>query len=201
MLNASEILGSVSSQNVLSDESKFMNGMLELFRYKTWATLRLIEYCQGLGDEHLDATTPGTYGTIRETLRHLVDSEEGYLSILTRERFPSKAAAAAFVRSPDRLPEGPVPLDELAERIRRMGPRWEAIAQDADHAGRDVTTTDGWHLPGALILAQTIQHAGEHRSQVMSILGSRGLELPGPNDLDGWGYAEALGLMKELPAT
>jgi uncharacterized damage-inducible protein DinB len=178
-----------------------MNGLVEMFRYKTWATLRLIEYCQGLADQDLDATIPGTYGTIRETLRHIVDSEEGYLSILTRERFPSKAAAAAFVRPPNRLPDGPVALDELAERLRRMGPQWEAMAEDADLPGRDVTTTDGWHLPAAVILAQTIHHAGDHRTQVMSILGARGLELPGPNDLDAWGYAEDLGLMQELPAT
>jgi uncharacterized damage-inducible protein DinB len=32
-----------------------VNGLVETFRYKTWATLRLIEYCQGLGDEDLDA--------------------------------------------------------------------------------------------------------------------------------------------------
>lgn len=177
-----------------------MNGLLQMFRYKTWATLRLIEYCAGLTDAQLDATTPGTYGTIRETLRHLVEAEEGYLSILTRERFASKAAAEAFVPPSDGLPDGPVALADLSERIRRMGPRWEVIAQDGDVAGRDVTTTDGWHLPGAVILAQTIEHASAHRSHVMSILGARGLELPGPNDLDAWGYAEALGLMEELPA-
>ena len=32
-------------------------------------------------------------------------------------------------------------------------------------------------------------------------LGARGLELPGPNDLDVWGYAETLDLMQELPST
>lgn len=47
--------------------------LLELYRHKTWATLRLIELCQGLADEHLDATIPGTFGTVRETLRHLVE--------------------------------------------------------------------------------------------------------------------------------
>jgi uncharacterized damage-inducible protein DinB len=178
-----------------------MNGMLEMFRYKTWATLRLIEHCHGLEDEHLDATIPGTYGTIRETLRHIVDAEEGYLSILTRDRFPSRAAAEAFVRPPGGLPDGAVPLQELADRIRRMGPQWEAMAQDPDVPGRDVTTTDGYHLPGAVIMAQAIHHAGDHRSHVMSILGARGLELPGPNDLDAWGYAEATDRMQELPAT
>jgi uncharacterized damage-inducible protein DinB len=51
-----------------------MNGaLLSMYRHKTWATLRLIEHCQGLADDHLDATIPGTYGTIRDTLRHLVE--------------------------------------------------------------------------------------------------------------------------------
>jgi hypothetical protein len=35
-----------------------------------------------------------------------------------------------------------------------------------------------------MITAQTIQHADDHRTHVRSILGARGLELPGPNDLD-----------------
>lgn len=172
--------------------------MLEMFRHKTWATRRLVEHCEKLADEVLDATAPGTFGTIRETLRHIVAADEGYLSILTRERFPSKAAAAAFVR-PDRLPSGPVALSVLAERIWKAGPRWEALAQDANLPGRDVTTDDGWHLPASAILTQAVQHAAEHRAQIMSILGARGLELPGPNDLDGWGYAEYTGAMQELP--
>jgi uncharacterized damage-inducible protein DinB len=174
-----------------------MNALLLLFRHKTWATLRLIEYCQGLDAEHLDATIPGTFGTIRETLRHLVDGEVGYISILTRERFLTKEAAAAYV-FPDPLPDGPLSLEVLAERIQRMGPSWEALAQDDDLQGREVTTTDGFRLPGAVLLAQAIHHAGDHRTHVMSILGARGLATPEPNDLDLWGYAWETGLMQAM---
>lgn len=178
-----------------------MNGaLLELYRHKTWATLRLIEHCQGLEDEHLDATIPGTFGTIRDTLRHLVEAEQGYFSMLTRERFLSKDAAEAFVL-PDPLPDGPVPLDELADRIRRLGPRWEVLAQDTDLPTREVTTTDGWRLPGSVPMAQAIHHADDHRSHILSILGARGLALPEPNGLDLWGYAESADLMQELKAT
>ncbi len=159
--------------------------LLTLYRHKTWATLRLIEYCQGIGEAHLDATIPGTYGTIRETLRHLVDTEEGYLHRVTGEP-----------RS-ERLPDGPVTLDELAERIRRMGPRWEELAQDPELASRDVVTGDGRRVPAAVPMAQAIHHAGDHRGHVMSILGARGLDLPEPNGLDLWGYAESTGIMRE----
>lgn len=161
--------------------------LLELYRHKTWATLRLIEYCQAVADEHLDATTPGTFGTIRETLHHLVSAEEGYLRLVTGERLSDPLADGSTV-----------PLDQLAERIRRLGPRWERLAADSEIAGRQVTTSDGWRLPAALPMAQVIHHADDHRSHILSILGARGLDVPEPNGLDVWGYAEASGLMQPV---
>jgi uncharacterized damage-inducible protein DinB len=161
--------------------------LLELYRHKTWATPRLIAHCQGLADDHLDTAIPGTYGTIRDTLRHLVDSEEGYFARLTGERLAEP------------LPEGGlVSLGELADRIRRLGPRWELLAQDAEIAGREVPLGDGWRTIGAVPMAQAIHHADDHRSQVLSILGTRGLEVP---DLDVWSYAESAGLLQEPQAT
>jgi uncharacterized damage-inducible protein DinB len=170
--------------------------LLTLYRHKTWATVRLIEHCQGLADEHLDATIPGTFGTIRQTLQHLVEGEEGYVSILTREPFRTKQAAAAFTR-PDFQPDGPVPLKQLADRVRRLGPRWEALAADTDLPQREVTTTDGFRLPGAVPMAQAIHHADDHRTQVLSILGARGLDIPA---LDVWDHALSSGVMQELPS-
>jgi uncharacterized damage-inducible protein DinB len=158
--------------------------LLELYRHKTWATLRLIEHCQDLDDEHLDATIPGTFGTIRDTLRHLVASEEGYYWTVTRER----------VSEP--LPDGPVPLAELADRIRRLGKRWEILAQDTNFPSREVTTRDGWRTIVAVPMAQAIHHADDHRSHILSILGARGLDVP---ELSVWDYAISTGLMHELP--
>jgi uncharacterized damage-inducible protein DinB len=162
------------------------SALLTLYRHKTWATLRLIEYCRGIDVAHLDATIAGTYGTIRETLRHLVQAEEGYLFRLTGER----------VSEP--IPEGPVALEDLAERVRRMGPRWEVIAEDAELPDQEVITSDGWRLPAAIPMAQAIHHADDHRSHVMSILGALGLDVPTPDGLDLWGYAEAEGLVEKV---
>lgn len=136
-------------------------GLVMLFRHKTWATLRLIEHCRGLDDEQLNATIPGTFGSIRATLQHLVGAEEGYFATLTGERLS------------ERLTDEPVPLEELAERLRRLAPRWEALARDPAVATREVTTRDGWRTIGAVLLAQAIHHADDHRSHVLSTIGAR----------------------------
>lgn len=153
--------------------------LLGLFRHKTWATLRLIEHCRRLGDEDLDATTPGTYGTIRETLLHLVESDTGDYRTVTA------------VEAPATFPQGgPATMDELIERITFLGSRWEALATDPEIADRQVKTSDGWVVPASLPMSYAIYHADEHRGNILSILGARGLEIP---NLDPWAYAEQSG--------
>ena len=56
----------------------------DLLQHHRWATAQLLTYCQGLDDATLHATVPGTYGTIIETLQHLVDSEGSYVRRLTK---------------------------------------------------------------------------------------------------------------------
>jgi uncharacterized damage-inducible protein DinB len=164
------------------------DALTELFRHKTWATLLLIEALQRMDDEVLDLTTPGTYGTIRATLHHLVAADESYLATATGER-------------PDHpLPAGEVPLETLAALTRKLGPRWEAVAGDPGIARRELTTGDGWRTTAAIPIAQAIHHAECHRSHVLSILGAHGLALPGLDigeDLDVWHHAIAEGLMRE----
>ena len=157
--------------------------LLELVRYNTWATLALIQFCKGMDDHILDATTPGTYGSIRDTLAHLVRSEEGYFARVTDQRLAVE------------LPEGPASLDELAARIRRLGPEWEKLAGNAAAQARDVTTDDGWRLAAGLVVAQAIHHADDHRTHVMSIMGAVGIEGP---DIDVWCYADATGRVEHV---
>src|SRR5207249_848941 len=136
-----------------------MNGaLLELYRHKTWATLRLIEHCQSLDDETLDATIPGTYGTIRDTFRHLVRGEEGYFRSVTGERLSEPLPS-----------EGTIPLSELAERLRRLGPRWESLTEDTRDPNREVSSNDGWRFPAWVAMAQAIHHADDHRTHILSI--------------------------------
>ena len=161
--------------------------LLMLFQHKTWATLSLIEHLQGLDEAQLQSSVPGTYGSIQDTLQHLVGAEESYYQLITGERFA------------ERMTPEPVPLAELARRVRLLGPKWEQLAADPDAAAREVRTRDGWRTTGALIMAQAIHHADDHRSHVLSTVGARGLDLPGLDigeDLDVWHWGMADGSMR-----
>jgi uncharacterized damage-inducible protein DinB len=152
--------------------------LLELLHHKTWATLQLIEYCQRLAPEHLDATIPGTYGSVRETLRHLLASDEGYYRHVTGED-----------TGPPPAPEAG--LGALAERFRALSKRWQVVFQDPSAPDREVRNRWGTSK-GVAPMAQSIHHADDHRTQVLSILGARGLEVPG---LDVWEYGTQAGFV------
>src|ERR687887_75129 len=99
--------------------------LLELFRHKAWATLKLIEFCQTLDAEHLDATLPGTYGSVRATLVHLVNADHGYYRSLTGEQL-----GPAFDKDAG--------LETLAECFRALAPRWQMLLDDPALPDRDI---------------------------------------------------------------
>ncbi len=50
-----------------------------LFSHNLWANVRILEHCAELTNEQLDATISGAFGSIRDTLQHIVTSEQSYL--------------------------------------------------------------------------------------------------------------------------
>ncbi|MEZ4571744.1 MAG: DinB family protein [Thermomicrobiales bacterium] len=51
------------------------DGLIDGFRYNTWATRGIISACRNLTDEQLDATAVGAYGSIIDTLRHIISGK------------------------------------------------------------------------------------------------------------------------------
>jgi uncharacterized damage-inducible protein DinB len=140
-----------------------------------WATEALLEHCLGLGDEVLTATAGGTYGTLHETLTHLMDADADYLSWLTGgEDVPLEGAAE---------------LDVLRRYAERSREGWRAYLASAPDHEREVVSGDR-ASPAWLLVVQAVHHANEHRSQVCSILSAHGLPHPA---LDGWAFGQAEG--------
>ena len=145
-----------------------------------WATERLIDACANLTEEQLATPSPGTYGSIIDTFRHLVTSDGWYLTF--------------FRDDPQRIEEGAEPgLDELRAAITANGADWmELLASGPDGETDVVEHGDGWnfHSPLGFRLAQVIQHGTDHRSQICTALTSHGIEPPG---IELWEYGEATG--------
>ena len=56
--------------------------LADAFRHHVWATIRLLDTCADLDEAQLATGVPGTYGSIIDTLRHLVDGDVFYLNVL-----------------------------------------------------------------------------------------------------------------------
>jgi uncharacterized damage-inducible protein DinB len=156
--------------------------LLELFRHKTWATSRVLEFCQSIAAEHLEATQPGTFGSVRDTLTHLVNSDTIYYQRLTGEQMGPKF-------------DGSEKLAALAERIAQLGPRWEAALDDPSLPDRSIPNPWG-SSAGVALFAQAIHHADDHRTHILTILGARGLDVP---ELDIWTYGQQAGFVHADP--
>ena len=143
-----------------------------LFSHNLWANLRLLERCAALSSEQLDATISGTYGSIRDTLQHIVIAEQSYFSrISTGQR----------LRRLEDAP--PLTIAEMTESVRTTGAgliEWAPKVQ-AD----DTAQNDSEDVPKTIILTQVINHATEHRAQIMAILTQLGIQ---PPELDSWTY-------------
>jgi uncharacterized damage-inducible protein DinB len=157
--------------------------LADFFEYNLWANRRLLEACAELSDAQLDATTPGVYGTIRETLLHMFGSEESYARDFTG------TAPEPQLRGMTVFPG----IAELQRRAELSGSELIKIAETADL--RQTFWLDGgtYKCEAIIVLMQALTHAVDHRSQIATLLSVQGITPP--HD-DVWGYNDALTRMK-----
>lgn len=152
----------------------------DAFAHHIWATESLLDECAALTAEQLKMPVPGAFGSISDTLRHLVTTDSWYLTFFRDWPLPDEGWVEAN-------------LAELRSMIAANGVAWmELLAGDLDPETDVVEHGDGWnfHSPLGFRLAQVIQHGTDHRSQVCTALTSLGLT---PPELDLWRFGEATG--------
>lgn len=155
----------------------------DFFRQNEWANLTLLEACRGLTEEQLDATSTGTYGSIRDTLIHILSAEAGYARTLGRE--PSPRA-----RYDDPWPG----FDALVEMASAAADALVAVSKT--ESDRVVRTGDQrFDVEAGVILVQAFHHSTEHRSQINTILTTLGIE---PPDLSSWDWGLAVDRMRRV---
>jgi uncharacterized damage-inducible protein DinB len=151
-------------------------GLADFFRYNLWANSLVLDVCANLDDTQLDASVEGTFGSIRETLIHIVGSEESYVRRLTGQ-LPAR-----------QYDDGVFPgFDELRQRTHQSGERLIAFAEQFNPDLILQLSYQGqpYNVPAVVVVAQAITHATDHRSQVATILSQQGVTLL---EFDCWAY-------------
>jgi uncharacterized damage-inducible protein DinB len=155
--------------------------LTELIRFNNWANQQLLAACQGLSESELDTTMPGAYGSIRQTLRHIIRAETYYVRRLTGKppdpppfQWDAKPSVAEIKAYAAQVGEA---LVDVANRVGLTD-----RVDDDDNEGKPVQ----YHALAVFI--QIVEHGIEHRTNITTILNT-GLA-PAP-DLQGWGYLDA----------
>jgi uncharacterized damage-inducible protein DinB len=143
-----------------------------LVEYNGWANQGLLEFLRTMPPPVLDEHVPGVYGSIRETLEHMLSSElyyGRYLQRLGREGVERPVNPALEV------------LEAIAGEARAaMLP----IAESLPPPEEFLHLRDGERSAGT-VFVQFLMHSAEHRTHVCTILGTLGIQ---PPELDSWSH-------------
>ena len=158
-----------------------------LFAHNLWANLALLDFCAGLSDAQLDATTIGGFGSIRDTLQHIIGAEVGYVE-----------------RVNGRLPAVPLGDEFAGFAALKDAARWAgdellqlALSAREDTSVRQRPPRHIFQYRLASLMVQSITHSTEHRTHIAVIITQLGLE---PPDMSGWQYIESIGEIQDLEA-
>lgn len=147
-----------------------------LYSHHLWANLALLEACAKLTPDQLAARIPGSFGTIYETLEHIVTSEQSYFSRISTGQRLNRPENAPHLSMDDMRTSLQNTGNGLIEWAPKVQPN-DTVVIDWDGTPRDV--------PKTILLTQVINHATEHREQIKAIMTELGIE---PPDLQGWEY-------------
>jgi uncharacterized damage-inducible protein DinB len=141
-----------------------------LARYNAWANRRVFDACDAVPVDLLSEEARGTYGSVAETLKHLSEVEEIYLLMLQGQ-------------DPKSLGDDYQEHDTVwfSERSGTLGDEYGSLLTSHDASwleGQFVVPWFGFPMTRRDGLLQVWMHSAQHRSQVLSELGSHGVDVP-----------------------
>ena len=157
--------------------------LADAFGHHVWATTRILDACASLEDAQLATTVPGTYGSIIDTLRHIVGGDVFYLDVLRGGE-------------PEPFDEASSDIPTLRTVMAAHAAVWQRlVAGDLDPMTDVVEYEESGyetHAPLGIRLAQALYHGTDHRSQVCTALTTIGIEPPA---IEPWDIARDDGRM------
>jgi uncharacterized damage-inducible protein DinB len=163
--------------------------LADAFGHHVWATIRVLDACASLDDAELATAVPGTYGSIVDTLRHLVGGDVFYLDVLRGGE-------------PEPFNEAASDIPTLRATMEAHDSAWQRlVAGDLDPTA-DVVECEAsgyeTHASLGIRLSQALYHGTDHRSQVCTALTTLGIE---PPPIEAWDFARLDGRMFTIEST
>lgn len=156
-----------------------MDLLTHLYRHHKWANIALVDHLAARPPEDLLRKAPGGFGTIQETLFHLLTNEARFIDSLAGRDLSSSEL-------PSELPG----CDTLRKWAADQGDQLIQYAGSLTEDSRITGKFNGqpFDLPAYVPLFQAYSHAVEHRTNITSILAT--YDLPSP-ELSLWAFMEA----------
>jgi uncharacterized damage-inducible protein DinB len=140
--------------------------LLDMIEYNRWANFQLFALVDRASAEGLQASQQGMYGSILETLTHLVNVE---LNFLKRIRDEPR----------ERLSD--MSVDALRGVLDTLGPSYAAVLAGESDYVRPVFIPwldDGVNIRLTDAMIQPITHSIQHRADIIGALSRAGIEPP-----------------------
>lgn len=145
------------------------------FRHNAWSNQRVCALIANLDPTMLDADAPGAFSSLAGTVKHYVGVEEVYLTLIGGRGLEAFASQEAYFNQD---------LAWFIARSAELGDGYLTLLSHADETLLDRPLTIPWINTPLTVrdgLIQVLSHSGQHRAQILSILGAAGHTVP---DLD-----------------
>ena len=149
----------------------------DLYRHNSWANHRIFALCDGLTDAQLDEKREIGFGSLRNTMFHILAAEEIWFERWTGvpwRPFPTDAAGLPMRDIAQRLDRVAEARQQLMDRERPDG--WERVCEYKDSKGNSYRN----RLDGLLL--HVANHGTHHRAQAVHFLKHSGRTVPGGLD-------------------
>ena len=150
-----------------------MESLRRLVRYNGVSNSQLFSICAELDADALSRPAPGSIGTVGDTLKHMIAVEDGYLGMLS--------GSSTLRTAEDRQAYLQQPFAWFTARSPEIGKGYEALIETET----EVTLQRQFSLPWFTspmeardFYLQVLTHSMHHRGQILSVLGSRGIDVP-----------------------
>lgn len=148
-----------------------------LLRHMAWANQKVYDAVKGQPDQALTAYIVNPEWTASRILQHIVDGADWYLHCLTESPLRD-------IKMPNSMSD----LDLLQSHLAEIDSKIAKQAELADEYLTVIEDGGSWRALRSTILAQAIYHAGEHRTQLVDALESKGLFPILLDNIDMWNF-------------